>query len=687
MSVANSPPAPELFTDEWSKAIEADVASLAGPILVIGASGFIGARLFYSLARRRKDVFAASRDPFTSWRLARLPPFVDYQQITQVDLTHGEQLKEKLERLKPRTVFNLSAYGAYERQQQAHRIHEVNYLGTVNLILGLREVGCDAMVQAGSSSEYGLNCAAPKEQDELIPNSDYAASKVAVSYLLRYYGKIHDFPCAHLRLYSVYGPFEERDRLIPRLLQAGLEGKYPPLAAPKTSRDFVYVDDATAAFVRAAMTCKTEPGLAFNIATGQRTTLEDVAAHAKAVFGLSGDPAFGAHSNRRWDLSNWYGDPTRANERLGWSATIDFRSGLALARDWEKNAQELLTIAPAVPPQRSVSMVVACYRDNQAIPLMYERIVKTFEPLRPKGYSYEIIFVNDCSPADDEAEINRLCQRDPAVVGISHSRNFGSQSAFLSGLEISTGDAIVFMDGDLQDPPEVIPQLIAAWEKGFDVAYGQRVKREAPLHMQLLYKAFYRVFSRLSDVKIPVDAGDFGLVTRKAAEHLLRFSERDVFLRGLRAWVGFRQTGVPYVRPERAFGRTTNNFLKNIWWAKKGIFSFSTKPLAYIQAVGLAIFLLTSAASLFYFINYFISPPQNATGITTVILLTLGLSGVQLISLSLLGDYLGRVLEEVKARPRYIRTKILRGGQALEEESEIAKFIQTARESLRDKHH
>jgi nucleoside-diphosphate-sugar epimerase len=224
MSATNPPPAPELFTDEWSKDLEADVASLAGPILVIGASGFIGARLFYSLARRRKDVYAASRDPFTSWRLARLPPFVDPQQIIQVDLTHAEQLREKLERFKPRTVFNLSAYGAYERQQQAKRIHEVNYTGTLNLILGLREVGCDAMVQAGSSSEYGLNCAGPKEDGELVPNSDYAVSKVAASYLLRFYGKIHDFPCTHLRLYSVYGPFEERDRLIPRVLQAGLEG-------------------------------------------------------------------------------------------------------------------------------------------------------------------------------------------------------------------------------------------------------------------------------------------------------------------------------------------------------------------------------------------------------------------------------------------------------------------------------
>jgi dolichol-phosphate mannosyltransferase len=242
------------------------------------------------------------------------------------------------------------------------------------------------------------------------------------------------------------------------------------------------------------------------------------------------------------------------------------------------------------------------------------------------------------------------------------------------------------MDGDLQDPPEIIPAMIDAWEKGSDIVYGQRVKREAPFYMQLAYKMFYRVFSALSSVPMPVDAGDFGLINRKAAQHLLAFPERDVFLRGLRAWVGFKQTGVPYLRPERAFGRTTNSLLKNIWWAKKGIFSFSTKPLSLIQGVGVAMFLLTLAASTFYFINYLINPPQNASGITTVVLLVLGLGGVQLMSLSVLGDYLGRVLEEVKGRPRYIRSNIMRGSQLLEAESEIAKYITSAQEQVSAKH-
>ncbi len=672
-----------LYSDEWSPQLEADVAALRGPILVIGASGFVGARLFYSLARRRKDVFAASRDPFASWRLTQLPDFVASSQLVVMDLTKPESVSQVLQRLKPRTVFNLSAYGAYERQQQVRRIHEINYLGTLNLILGMQEVGCDALVHAGSSSEYGLNCTFPSENAELVPNSDYAASKVAVSYLLKYYGRIHNFPCAALRLYSVYGPFEERDRLIPRVVQSGLEGRYPPLAAPKTSRDFIFVDDATAAFVRAALTvCQTTPGVTLNIATGARTTLEDVAQSAKKVFGLKDEPTFGAHHNRKWDLSNWYGNPAAAEAALTWKAKVSFEDGLKLTADWERVAAQALHAAPPRLEVKTVSMIVACYRDNQAIPVMYERIVKTFEPLRPKGYAYEIIFVNDCSPADDERVIAEICARDPAVVGVSHSRNFGSQSAFLSGLEVSTGDAAVFMDGDLQDPPEIIPAMIDAWEKGADIVFGQRVKREAPLYMQLAYKLFYRVFSALSSVPIPHDAGDFGLINRKAAQHLLNFSERDVFLRGLRAWVGFKQVGVPYTRPERMFGVTTNSLLKNIWWAKKGIFSFSTKPLSYIQGVGVFLFVFTLLAGGFYLLNYFLNPPQNASGITTVVLLILGLGGVQLISLSVLGDYVGRVLEEVKARPRYIRARILRGSQVLDTEAEISRFVEKAHEQV-----
>src|SRR5206468_7247398 len=257
--------------------------------------------------------------------------------------------------------------------------------------------------------------------------------------------------------------------------------------------------------------------------------------------------------------------------------------------------------------------IIACYRDEQAIPIMHERLTQIFTQL---GVDYEIIFINDGSPVNDEAAIRQLCDQDSHVIGVSHSRNFGSQSAFLSGMEIATGDAVVLLDGDLQDPPATIEAFYRQWKQGHEVVYGIRIKRQASWYMQMFYKAFYRVFKHLSEIEIPVDAGDVSLIDRKAVEHLLRFRERDLFVRGLRAWIGFKQVGVPYTRPERMFGRSTNKFLKNFWWAKKGIFSFSLKPLYYIQGFGLLILAVTIALAVFYLFNYFFNPASRVRGIT-----------------------------------------------------------------------
>lgn len=673
-----------ICSDVWNESDSKDAANLPGPIWVVGASGFIGAKLFFSLAQRREDVFAVSKRVEASWRLPHAP----FGRHIPCDITLKRDLHAAVQKYRPRTVFNLAAYGAYERQSSAEQIHLVNYIGTLNLINALREAGCDAFVQAGSSSEYGFNCAAPKETDQLEPNSDYAVSKVGVSYLLKYYGKIEGLPCAHLRLYSIYGPWEERDRLVPRLISLGLEGRYPPFADPNISRDFVYVDDCTRAFVRAALTsCRSAPGSAFNIATGVKTSLAEIALMAKDLLEITAQPTFGAMPNRKWDLSNWFGDPKFADETLDWSYRITLRRGLSLTADWEAVAGTKIRFGITPQKVERLSAIVACYRDAEAIPIMHERLTEVFQRL---GVDYEIIFVNDRSPTGDEAAIRELCTEDSHVIGVSHSRNFGSQSAFISGIEISTGDAVILLDGDLQDPPWVIASFYERWKQGYEVVFGIREKRDASWYMQVFYKFFYRIFRHLSDVEIPVDAGDFSLIDRKAVEHLLRFRERDLFVRGLRAWIGFRQIGVPYTRPERMFGRSTNNFLKNIWWAKKGIFSFSLKPLYYIQGFGLVICIASIALAIFYLFYYFLHPATHVPGITTIILLILGLSGAQLFAVSILGDYLGKVLEEAKGRPRFIRSTIFQGVEAISSEEGIAEVVGARREvataRTRDKH-
>jgi glycosyltransferase involved in cell wall biosynthesis len=225
--------------------------------------------------------------------------------------------------------------------------------------------------------------------------------------------------------------------------------------------------------------------------------------------------------------------------------------------------------------RKKLSAIIACYRDAPAVPIMYERLIAVFEKM---GVDFEIIFVNDCSPDNAKEVLADLAGRDKRVIVINHSRNFGSQSAFTSGMRIATGDAVVLLDGDLQDPPEMIESFYEKWEEGYDVVYGVRVKREATLFQRGAYKIFYRIFRKMSYVPIPVDAGDFSLIDRRVVNALNNLPENNRFLRGLRAWVGFRQTGIPYVRPERMFGRTTNSLLKNLGWARKAIGPVGPSP-------------------------------------------------------------------------------------------------------------
>ena len=303
------------------------------------------------------------------------------------------------------------------------------------------------------------------------------------------------------------------------------------------------------------------------------------------------------------------------------------------------------------PERTKLSAIVACYRDAPAIPDMYRRLTAIFEQLGVEG---EIIFVNDASP-DDAAEILAdLAARDHRVVVITHTRNFGSQSAFTSGMQIATGDAVVLFDGDLQDPPELIPAFVEQWRAGYDVVYGVRVKREASPFLRVAYKAFYRVFRHAAYVKIPLDAGDFSLIDRDAVDVLNRLPETNRFVRGLRAWIGFRQTGVPYVRPERPYGRTTNSVVRNLGWARKAIFSFSYAPLDFITVLALSTVLLAIVGIVVQVVARLAWPEIVPTGFSTLIILMLFLGGIQLLCLSIIGGYLAHIYDEVKRRPPYV---------------------------------
>jgi polyisoprenyl-phosphate glycosyltransferase len=305
---------------------------------------------------------------------------------------------------------------------------------------------------------------------------------------------------------------------------------------------------------------------------------------------------------------------------------------------------------------KKISAVVACYYDEPAIPSMHARLTETFRRL---GVEYEIIFVNDASPDNARTVLAELAGRDPRVVVINHSRNFGTQSVFTSGMKIATGDAVVCLDGDLQDPPEIIAEFYAKWQEGYEIVYGQRVKREETLARRLAYKAFYRVLRAVSYIDIPTDTGDFALMDRKVVDALNALPENNRFLRGLRSWVGFRQTAVHYDRPDRAFGQSTLSFRRYFGFARKGILSFSYVPLDLIMWLALGIVTLSFLGAMWQVYFRLAFPEKTPHGLSTIIILILFLGGVQLLCLSVIGSYISHIYDEVKRRPAFIVDSIL----------------------------
>lgn len=636
------------------------VRALRGPILVLGAGGFVGANLLRRLLKYREDVFGVVRT-LPAWRLDG----IDRRHILEADLIDLAATRNLVANVRPSTIFDCIAYGAYSFETDQELIYRTNFTALVQLMELLADTGFTAFVHAGSSSEYGTNSAGPLEEASLQPNSHYSVSKAAASNYISYIGNIRRLPVLNLRLYSVYGPLEDLSRLIPNLVAKGLKGAFPPLVDPDTSRDFVYIDDVCDAFVHAAARLTPDIyGQAFNIGTGRATTIREVARVAGDVFAIRAEPIFGSMAGRSWDLPDWYAAPGKAERLLNWTAKTDLATGLKLTSEWVRSLEGLdagaMTKRTPSPRRRSISAIVACYKDEQAIPVMHRRLTDTFKKL---DVNYEIIFVNDGSPDNCADRIVEISATDPHVLGITHSRNFGSQMAFRSGMEMSVMQACVLLDGDLQDPPELIEQFYHRWTEGYDVVYGRRVKRDMPFGWGFLYKAFYRLFAYLSYVKIPLDAGDFSLIDRRVVGWLLRSPERDLFLRGLRAYIGFRQTGVDYVRPKRMFGESTNNLLKNLEWAKRGIFSFSNAPLKMLSAAGVVLLGVSIVLGVIVAGLRILIPDIAPRGATTLLLASLFFGAINLFAVGLLGEYIAKIMEEVKGRPRLIRAGLIRNGE------------------------
>jgi dolichol-phosphate mannosyltransferase len=305
-----------------------------------------------------------------------------------------------------------------------------------------------------------------------------------------------------------------------------------------------------------------------------------------------------------------------------------------------------------------LTIAVPVYNETSVLPQLLSRTLAVLDSL--PGGPHELLFVDDGSSDATLDLLTAAADQDSRIVIVSFARNFGHQAALTAALQHATGDAVVLMDGDLQDSPEAIPRFVDAYREGFDVAYAVRVKRKEGLWLRACYALFYRLISWMSDTRLPPDAGDFCLLSRRVVEELNAAPERHRYLRGLRAWVGFRQIGIPVERERRAAGKAKYNLRRLFRLAFDGIFSFSIVPLRAASVLGTCTVALSIAAALFFLYAklFWRQSPQGFTALAVSIAF---FAGVQLIFLGVIGEYVGRIYEEVKRRPLYVVDQVIRG--------------------------
>ena len=299
---------------------------------------------------------------------------------------------------------------------------------------------------------------------------------------------------------------------------------------------------------------------------------------------------------------------------------------------------------------KRISLVFPVYNEEEVLPMLYERVRRALTHL---PYEAEVILVNDGSRDRSLELMTRYHQEDPRFKIVDFSRNFGHQVAITAGMDAASGDAVILMDADLQDPPELLPQFLKTWEDGYHVVYAVRKTRQEHALKQFAYRAFYRILQKISNIPIPLDSGDFCLMDRVVVDTIKSMDERHRFVRGLRSWVGFRQIGLEYDRDKRQAGEVKYTFSKLMKLALDGIFSFSYFPLQLASYTGFAVSGLSFfAIAVYLYKKLFVG--HEPQGFPTLVTVVLFLGGIQLISLGVIGEYIGRIYDEVKRRPTYI---------------------------------
>ena len=308
---------------------------------------------------------------------------------------------------------------------------------------------------------------------------------------------------------------------------------------------------------------------------------------------------------------------------------------------------------------KKISVVIPMYCEEEVADICYKRVVNNLKKLSDK-YSYEIIFINDGSKDSTLEILKKIASNDDNVKIISFSRNFGHQAAVTAGIRNVTGDVVIIMDADLQDPPELFNGMIEKWEEGYEVVYGKRRTREGESIFKLLTaKMFYNTLNKLSEIEIPKDTGDFRLVDRKVIDVIATLPEHNKFLRGLFSWVGFNQYPYEYNRVNRVAGKTKYPFKKMFKLATDGILSFSAKPLKIVGAIGIFSVIVSIIILIYSIVSYMFKLNSLTPGWTSIMCTMTFIGGIILISLWMIGEYIARIYEESLGRPEYIIDELI----------------------------
>lgn len=298
-----------------------------------------------------------------------------------------------------------------------------------------------------------------------------------------------------------------------------------------------------------------------------------------------------------------------------------------------------------------ISAIVPSYNEEKNVPLIYERLTKVLSQINP---NYEIIFINDSSKDNTLSVIKTIAQEDSHVKYISFSRNFGHQIAVSAGIDLCKGNAVVIIDADLQDPPELILEMYEKYKEGYKVVYARRKTREGETWFKkATAKIFYRILAAMTSIEIPVDVGDFRLIDKAVVKHLRNMPEKSKYLRGQISWIGYKQTFVEYHRDARIYGKTNYPLKKMIRLALDGITAFSDKPLKMASAIGIISAIIALLAIIYALLSHFIFD-SSVSGWTSLIISVLFIGGVQLITIGIIGEYIARINNDVRNRPLYI---------------------------------